>query len=236
MAQLPAYIIHVQGNKERKSYMDKNIAVLTDINWSYIYKGNIEELDETILHTFFKGKMHAKTAFTSCAYKHILAIEKGIKQPWFLVVEDDIEFYPHFQPMLTKILSEIANKGLSNSIISLEDSIPKYIPKSDRILNQFLYHKDEMRLAGAYLMDAKAAQNVYDYLAKHKSDLTADWFYTHLIKKGTINCYWSQPAIACQKSIDGGLPSLIDNKPTGLFRQINFGVQKWIKKLRANFK
>jgi GR25 family glycosyltransferase involved in LPS biosynthesis len=224
MTRIPAYIIHVQGNKKRKLFMDKKIAQHSSLGWSYINDGNIEDLDASILDTYFKGKMHNKTAFTSCAYKHILAMKSGTAKNWFLVVEDDIEFYSNFEEILENILNEISVKGIHNSIISLEDSIPKYISKSDRRANQFLYPKEEMRLAGAYLMDSEAAKNALQFITAYKSELTADWFYTHLIKIKTINCYWSQPAIACQKSIDGR------------FRQINFGIQKWIKKLRANFK
>ena len=236
MTQIPAYIIHVEGNQERKAFMDKKIAQHPDLLWQFINKGNIEDLSPEVLDHYFKGKMHQKTAFTSCAFKHILAAKEGSTKNWFLVVEDDIEFYNHFDKTLNLILNEVHKKGIKNGIISLEDSIPKYIPKSERKPNQYIYPKDEMRLAGAYLMDNEAAKNTLAYLNKNKSDLTADWFYTHLIKSKVINGYWSQPALACQKSIDGGLPSLIDNKRTGILRQLNFGTQKWIKKLRAWFK
>jgi len=236
MSALYAYIIHVKGSNERKVYMDQIISAHANLTWKYITNGNIEDLNSTILDAHFKGKMHNSTAFTSCAYKHILAMQEGSKHEWFLVVEDDIEFYGHFDEHLKLIIREIKTRDLSNSIISLEDSIPKYIPKSKRKPNQILYSKDEMRLAGAYLMDSLAAQSILQYIHEHKSELTADWLYTHLIKSKVINGFWSQPAIACQKSIDGGLPSLIDNKSTGFFRQINFGIQKWIKKLRAGLK
>ena len=102
MTSIPAYIIHVQGNKERKIFMDKNIAHCSHLDWSYINSGNIEELNSSILDTYFKGKMHQKTAFTSCAYKHILAMKAGATKSWFLVVEDDIELYSNFAEMHSK--------------------------------------------------------------------------------------------------------------------------------------
>jgi GR25 family glycosyltransferase involved in LPS biosynthesis len=235
MMQLNAYIIHVKGNQKRKAYMLQLIKEYSFINWHFIENGNISDLNTDILDTYFKGKMHNHAAFTSCAYKHLLALAKSNQSGWSLIVEDDITFYDGFQSKIVGILKEAETKYISNAIISLEDSIPKYIPKSERMPDQMLYPQNSMRLAGAYLIDAKAAQNALNYIYTHKSELTADWFYTSLIEKKVISCYWSQPPVACQKSLTGAMPSLIDNKKSGVLRQLNFGVQKWIKKLRSNF-
>lgn len=235
MASLNAFIIHVKGNQKRKDYMLQLIKNYPFINWNFIEQGNISDLTEDILDSYFKGKMHALSPFTSCAYKHVLGLQKITQDNWCLIVEDDIAFYEGFERHLKQILDELKNRNITNSIVSLEDSIPKYIPKSERKSNQLLYPQASMRLAGAYLIDSEGALNTLTYLDTHKSDLTADWLYTSLVKKNILKCYWSQPPLACQKSLSGALPSLIDNKKSGVMRQINFGIQKWIKKIRSNY-
>ncbi len=207
-----------------------------EIEWNYIENGNMEDLNPEMVSSIFREKMNTITPFVSCAYKHLLALkelQKSNKQ-WALVVEDDIDFYPDFDLKLQHILAEAEQEKVDNSMVSLEDSIPRYVPRSERQEGKMLYAKDEMRLAGAYLVDRKAADTILAYIDLNKCHLTIDWFYTFLMKEKTINGWWSHPALACQKSLSGGMPSLIDKKSTGWFRRLNFSIQKWIKRLRSN--
>lgn len=217
--------------------MDSMLSMHHKIKPEFIEIGNIDTLDEGILKDLFKDDMAKAQAVTSCAYKHYIAVKNIANQKeWCLVLEDDIALYKNFDLLMPQILEELNNRNISNAIISLEDSLPKYIPKNERSKHTLLYAREEMRLAGAYLIDASAAKNIMHFVEKNKIHLTADWFYSFLTKKGIINCFWAQPAIACQKSISGGLPSLIDNKSTGWFRRLNFWIQKNIKRLRSSIK
>lgn len=230
----PTYIIHVQGNKERKLHMEKLLAKFPILEPNYINQGNISDLEDEVLHTYFKGEMAQKQAVTSCAYKHLLALQSIANlDGWGMVLEDDIKFYSNFNDEFGKVLNEIKIRNIGNAIISLEDSLPRYIPKNELIKGTLLYSRKEMRLAGAYLIDHLAAKNILSYVSEHKIHLTADWFYSFLIQENVLSCYWSQPAIACQKSISGSLPSLIDRKKQGVFRQLSFFLQRQLKKIRS---
>jgi len=232
-----AHIIHVKGAHARKEHLDNLLSKYPYLKPSFTEFGNINDLSPDILDQFFTGFMYQPSAFVSCAYKHILSLEKLVtsNENWALILEDDISFYKNFDVVFHKIEKEIATKEIANTIISLEDSLPKYIPRSKRIKGEVLYPAQRPRLAGAYLIDKHAAKSILDYIALNKCHQTWDWFCQHCIENKIIQCYWSQPAIACQGSLSGSLPSLIDNKKTGTFRSLNFLMQRNIKKLKAWF-
>jgi len=231
------YVIHVKGAKDRKAHIDNLLIKYPYFNTSFTEYGNIAVLSTDILDKYFKDTMHQPSAFVSCAYKHILSLEKLLlsNEKWVLILEDDINFYSNFDRDFKLIVQELETRKISNAVISLEDSLPKYIPRSKRKKNQFLYSANQPRLTGANLIDQAAAKNMLEYIAQHKCHLPWDWFFKHCIENNLIDCYWSQPAIACQGSLNGSLPSLIDKKKTGNFRILDFWAQRTIKKLRAFF-
>ena len=76
---------------------------------------------------------------TSCAFKHLITYQRIAEgeDNLALVLEDDIRFYPNFS-LLTKIVEEIKVHNIQNFMLSLEDSILKYIPKSEsKKINSF---------------------------------------------------------------------------------------------------
>ncbi len=126
------YIIHVSDAYDREKHILKEVEN-KNLNFAFINQGDKSDLSTAVLDTYFAGKMATVSAATSCAYKHILSYEKMLAnhEDLALILEDDICFYANFSE-INKILDEIKRRKLSNFIISLEDSILRYVPRSER--------------------------------------------------------------------------------------------------------
>ncbi len=236
--KIPAFIIHVKGAIARRERMETLIEKYSQFDWQFIEKGNISDLSATVLQKYFIGKMAKKSPFVSCAYKHLLAWQaiSESAQTHHLIIEDDIKFYKNFNTMISNIVIEIEQNNYCNYLISLEDSLPRYVPRSERKFNTFLYRRSEVRFLGAYLISRETAILLSKEAETVKIGTTVDWFLSNCLKNKLINGFWCQPAVACQASLSGEMPSLIDNKKSGGFRFFNFTIQRNIKKLRAFLK
>lgn len=233
---MKTYIIHVSDAFEREKYM-LNTLKGKGLDIEFILDGDKKKLTPLIINTYFSGELLPVSAGTSCAYKHVLAYQKIVSgsDDVAMILEDDIRFYNN-DNKLNELMLEIKNRKLENFIISLEDSTLKYIPKSKRQKGRMIYRANFGRCAGAYFIDKKGAQSLLDCLAEKKMDRPVDWFHNFCQENNKIGIYWSQPALAIQASIDGSMPSLIDNKKVGAARRIFFRLQKSYKKLIANLR
>ncbi len=233
---MKTYIIHVSDAYEREQHMQAQLKDKS-LDVSFILDGDKNALTTVQINTYFKGRMASPLASTSCAMKHILACEESVKsgEELALVLEDDIRLYANFSK-LEDIKHEIATRNLSNFMISLEDSDLRYVPRSQRKKNVLLYPQMEGRLAGAYLIDKKAAENMLNYIAKNKVDVPIDWFHTKCIREGLIQMYWSHPPLATQGSLDGSIESIIDKGKHGAFRPYAYAMQKYYKKMLYFFR
>ena len=234
---MKTYIIHVSDDYERERHMnsqleDKNLDV------TFIIDGDKKDLSEKVLSTYFTGNRKNASNSTSCVYKHILAYEQIVKDKAevALVLEDDIIFYKNFSDILGKITAEIKKDNLEGFIISLEDSLLRYINRSARIKNKFIYAKEKGRFAGAYLIDLKAANNMLELIKEEKCHIPMDWYHNYCQQKNLVNIFWSQPTIAVQKSMTGSMSTLIDDKTSGVFRVISFYMQRVYKRLLYNLR
>ena len=227
-----SYIIHVNGNSKRKEFIESELRK-TKLDYEFILDKNIEDLTDEFIGKTFKGEMHEKTGRVSCASKHLVAYENILQNEdeWALILEDDMKFYDEFDNNLNKVLSEIKERKIENSIISLEDSNLKYIKRTERKKNTLLYKRKFGRLAGAYLIDDKAAQSILQFIQKEKVGMPIDWFHNECEKNGIISIYWSDIVLACQGSNSGELPSLLQANKNSKFRKIRFLLEKNYKKM-----
>ena len=234
---MKTYIIHVSDDYERERHMNSQL-VGKNLDVTYILDGDKKDLSEEVLSTYFTGNRKNTSNSTSCVYKHILAYEKIVEDnaEVALVLEDDIIFYKNFSATLARICAEIKREKLEGYIISLEDSLLRYINRSDRIKDKFIYAKEKGRFAGAYLIDTQAAKNMLKLIQDEKCHIPMDWYHNYCQQRNLVNIYWSQPTIAVQKSMIGSMSTLIDNKTSGLFRTISFYIQRVYKRLLYNLR
>lgn len=198
----------------------------------FINKGDIDDISQSTAELYFSGNMLPVSAYTSCAYKHLLVYEALLESgdDYALVIEDDIYFYNNFSVILPKILEEITSHKHKNFIISLEDSILKYVSGKVRKQNKYLYPAIKGRLAGTYLIDRQAAQRILDIVKEDKMNIPIDMFHDKCSESGVINMLWSHPTLTCQGSTSGRIMTLIDQKEYSLRKRISFQLRKYFRR------
>lgn len=225
MTNITTLVIHVKGNEDRKIFIQQQLDKL-GFPYHYILDGNVEDLTPEILDRYFvnDGKantMHGQYPRTSCAYKHLLAMQYIIDQKLegALIVEDDLRFYGHFKELFKKSIEEYRTRYIDLPFIAnYEESSLLLVPRSQRKKNILLYPATRDRFAGCYFVNIKAAKAILDYVNQYKSDTTSDRLHTKLIELHEIAYYWSHPCLACQCSCDGSMPTMIPTRPRPLKR------------------
>jgi glycosyl transferase family 25 len=233
---MKTYIIHVKGAEERKVHIDKQLLDKDkDLDIEFINEGNKEELNDEILQKYFIDNIRETLSDSeiSCALKHILAYERIInnQNKYALIFEDDIFIRKFFSEGINKIIQEIEKNGLSNILISIEDSNLNFIKGSELISNKFLYQKLKGRMAGAYLIDLNCAKSMVEFIKQIKCTIQIDWFHNICAENGIIKIFWSMPALANQASLSGKLNSLLNNKKGGIYNQAKFFISRIYKKI-----
>ena len=228
------FVIHVGSETERRKHMDGQMKK-TRIHFTYMLDGDKKDLSPEILEWHFHGRMKTVCAETSCAYKHILAyrdmVEKNL--PYGLIVEDDIFLHPDFDTALANAMEEISRGNIKNFLLSLEDSLMRYVEHRRRKKGVTVYKQEdgEGRCAGAYLIDLECARTLMREILEKRCDMTIDWFHTHCAKNGLIGYYWLHPTIATQGSHNGKMASLLSDKTGTVARRLSVGLQKMYKKI-----
>jgi GR25 family glycosyltransferase involved in LPS biosynthesis len=231
------YVIHATHSKERKRHTLKEAGTkFSQLN--FIHEGDVDSLTPEILSKYFTGERMLKAGpTTSCAIKHIYALEKLVESEnqLALIIEDDLFFYKNYE-LIDVFTSEIKTRELQNFIVSLEDSLQRYVPKSKRKIDQYIYPASKCRGGGCYLVDYNAAQNLLSSIEENKISKPIDLFYNDQARGNFINMSWSHPAIAVQGSINGAMASMIDNKKHGLLRKISYSLTAAYKRLLYNMR
>lgn len=228
-------IIHVSTNVQRGKHILKEIEKIGN-RFIFINDGDVKDLTPAILDQYFTGElMHRCSAATSCAYKHLLVYNRLIasNEDIVLILEDDIQLYRNFGEKLNAAVQELETRKLYNYIVSLEDSSLRYVPSSQRRKGQLLYPMSYQRTTAAYIIDRAGAESLLRECKQHKMDLPIDMYHDYCIQNNIIQMYWRQPAIACQKTLNGTFKSLIDgdSKKHGLLRYMGFELNKVYKKI-----
>ena len=220
MSNITILVIHVRGNQEREEYIRRQLDTL-GFPYHFILDGNVEDLTPEILNGYFTGNMHGQFPRTSCAYKHLLAMQYIIENHLdsALIVEDDLRFYRHFKEYFSKSVTECKAKYADIPyIVNYEESSLLFVPRSQRKKGVLLYPAKRDRYAGCYYLNKKAAQTIMDYVKTYKSDTTSDCLHNKLLQKGLLYYFWSHPCLACQCSCDGSMPTMIPTRPRPLKR------------------
>jgi GR25 family glycosyltransferase involved in LPS biosynthesis len=153
-----------------------------------------------------------------------------------IILEDDISLTKNFVKVVNDIVCEVRKRNISNCIISLEDSSLQFVKSSEMAPDKILYKKSKGRMAGAYLVDHSAAENMIHEIENNRCNVPIDWFHNLLASKNLVNIYWSKYNVARQGSLDGSLNSIIDHKPYGFLRIISFNLQYIYKRIVYKFR
>jgi glycosyl transferase family 25 len=205
----------------------------------FINEGDLKDLSPEVLDKYFTGvEMKRVMAWTSCAYKHLLALEQVVKQhlPIALIFEDDAILGKDFEKVLQKVVAEIERDKLQNFVVSLEDSGLRFVKGSERAKNKHLYKRTKMRGAGAYLVDFQSASTLLQIATTERCHRPIDCFIEECVAIDKVNIYWTHPTIVSQGSYFGSLNPLIGYRPVGKMRVWGVKLKRWYKMLMANIK
>ncbi len=235
---MKTFIIHVSTALDREQHMKAQIQG-KDLEAVFINEGDMQDLSDEVLAQYFTGiEMKRVMAWTSCAYKHFLALEQVVKNklPIALIFEDDAILGKRFEEVLQKVVAEIERDKLQNFIISLEDSGLRFVKGSERSKNKHVYKKNRMRGTGAYLVDLQGATALLNIVATEKCHRPVDCFIEGCTAIDKVNIYWTHPTVVSQGSYFGSLNPLIGYRPVGKARIWSVKFKRWYKILMSNFK
>ncbi|MCL2389784.1 MAG: glycosyltransferase family 25 protein [Elusimicrobia bacterium] len=228
----------------------KDIGIFCD----FILDGNQEEITQEVLDTAFSGGFrnvrkpngrdkHFNLGTASCTYKHMQALRDIVKNniPYGVVFENDIILDKKFTDILFKAIAEIKERSLKNLVVSLEDTMLKYVPRSKRVKGQLIYPSPTgyIRFAGAYLFDLEYAKNMLNYVDTNGIDDVIDWLINNRQAQGGgyMGIYWLHPTIAVGGSVTGDIGSYFTNRRYyGFFRKMSRLSQKVYKTILWNLR
>lgn len=210
------YVLHVKtGFEDRKIHIDAMMSRL-GLDFEYILDGDMSDLDDDRLQTYFRGKMQAVTAATSCAYKHLLVYKKMVDEniEAALVLEDDIFLAKNFVEIFERSIEQMQSVERP-FYVGYEATWLKLVPRSERRKGQVVYPAAATQCAGAYYINLAFAQMVLDTIIEEKCDIPFDIYLSSLASRGLHDIYWSYPVVAQQGSHDGRMSSAIGNSVVG---------------------
>lgn len=86
------FVLHVKkGYEARENHINRMLKKM-NIPFEYILDGDISDLTNEVLDTWFQGTMHQYSPQASCSYKHLLACKEIVARnlDGALILEDDI--------------------------------------------------------------------------------------------------------------------------------------------------
>lgn len=230
------YVLTVRQNNDlRKNFITEQFSK-HQIPFKFMLDGDISDINRETLSKYFSETIvnAGAKARESCSYKHLLIYEELLKtnQRGALIFEDDIFLDEHFNKIFNLSIKEaFSRKDIDTRklFISYENSLLEFVYNSKIQPGIYLYKADKTRCAGAYYITREVAQKVLEFSVVSKLDFAIDWQHTIMANQGLIDVYWCEPAIAEQGSHNGKIPSLLDNKKSGFFRQLNWSLQRFYK-------
>jgi len=231
MADVQVYVIHVKAAVARNRHMQVQLK-RQGLEAEFVLEGDVDTLNIADVERWFRAPMDRIQPGTSCVFKHLRACIRLLEsdRPWALIFEDDIRLRASFRAVMAKALDELEREE-PGRFVSLEDSNLRYVPRSQRERGRTVYPHFKGRLAGAYLIDRQAAQNLVARAAAEKLSEPMDWFHNRCAREGDFKVYWLHPPVAVQGSLDGTVGSMLDDKPHGGFRRLAFTLERGYKHL-----
>lgn len=234
------YVIHVwNGFEERRKRLEADFRA-HNLTWTYILEGDIADLNEELLSTWFAPPFHTPSAGSSCVYKHLRACMRLLESQHdqALIFEDDAILSADFNRIFNQSIQEIAHIPAQTPIyISYENSGLDFIPASEQKQGHVLYPRNAGRCAGAYLINRAFAHRTLDYARTRKCSKAIDWVHNDLFaEQPDIQAFWCEPAIVEQGSHNGLYASTLESTPSGWLRKWSFALQKWARQWKARRK
>ena len=211
---LTIFVLHVrQGYDDRRRHMEAMMQA-HGLHFEYVLEDDKSDLTPDVVGRYFAGDMARVQAATSCAAKHLAAYRRIVERnlEGALILEDDMLLHRDFNRVMGECLAEVRRRHLDGALCSLEDSLLKFVPRSQRRRGVHLYPAQRDRLGGAYYCTRGAAMTILAEAERRKCDRPIDLFHSLLLSQGLIGYYWCHPCIASQGTACGRFCSSIDRR------------------------
>jgi GR25 family glycosyltransferase involved in LPS biosynthesis len=230
------YVIHVRnGAEDRAASIELQLARL-GIEFEYVLDGDCDQLTPEVMARWFRGPMATPTAESSCAFKHLTACERLVRdgRDAALVLEDDIMLPAGFVADLNRSIAELRTRSDTTpgiGCISLENTGLETFPPPPT--GQTLVRADHGRAAGAYWLARGAAERLLRRAGTDRLQEPIDHFQNRLARTGEMEMWWRHPAIAEQGSHNGMFTSLLAPGRGGPLRRLKWVARKaWQHQVR----
>jgi glycosyl transferase family 25 len=205
------YVIHARKFTDRAAHIAVQMA-LFDIPYELVQEHDADEIEPALKKRFMAPDYPLSINKFSCAMKHFEALRRiaarGHRRA--LVLEDDVVLHRNFNRKLVQILAEANNiKGLHT--IQIGSGGNMFIPRNRLQSGRCLYETDQVRTNEAFLIDAETAQLRVTWLERNQIRAATDHTFNTIDRELGIRCYWSEPSIAVQGSMNGRFRSSLDN-------------------------
>lgn len=208
----PILVLHVKnGYEEREAHMRRELGKI-GADFTFILDGDKTDMTEEVLKKYFVPEMQEVTAGNSCSLKHLMACKYIIEHdlPGALVFEDDMLLYKNFVRVFNECMEEIERRQLENPLVNFEDSALRFVPRSQRKKGQHLYPMMRGRFAGSLFYSRGVAEQIVNYVEKHRFDVPMDVLQGELTKRIGLHYYYCHPTIATQGTHNGLFASSLD--------------------------
>lgn len=232
IGDLGIYVIHALEGYKNHELRLKDLFKKEQLSFEFVTEGDPQFFNKEIINHYFKPSINEVLSIgvLSCTLNHFIAYEKMLEQgkSFALIFENDPFFLGNFTTEFEALANEI--KSLAPGfIISLENSTLRFPSYWQTKKNKHIYGAANGRMAGAYLIDSKAAKAILEDLKTNKCNTVIDWWHNDLIKRNVIKMYWAHPALVEQGSHNGFLHATISSKKQNLKRKLAWKIQKLYK-------
>lgn len=213
------FVLHVKsGSEERAKWMESMLGEM-GIEFEYILDGDICDLSDERMARYFdpNSDMGDRIGVTSCAMKHILAMEKIVEQGYkrVLILEDDAILRKDFVKLFNRSLDEVDRRHSAEDpyFIFYEATHLWFIPRSKRRRGQMLYKPRGIQCTACYCVNDHFAKLFIEQTANKPLGIHIDEYYDWFINdNGSIAFYQSHPDLCMQGSHGGDMRTIIGNR------------------------
>jgi glycosyl transferase family 25 len=204
------YVIHARKFADRAAHIAAELGKF-QMPYELIEQHDPDTIEPATKQRFMPPDYPLSIGKFSCSLKHFEALRRIAARGHHraLVLEDDVVLDQNFPRELAKILEE-AQAITGPHSIQIGSGGNMFIPKKRLQSGQHLYEMDQVRTNEAYLIGAETAQMRVDWLDRNQIRTSTDHLYNLIDRELKIRCYWSEPAIAVQGSMNGLFHSSLD--------------------------
>lgn len=212
-------VVNVKAFTQRRAHIERELARVGLVG-ELVLEHDADEIDAAINTQYFRPDALLPNGHKSCGMKHVAIMQRMLARGWryCLVLEDDAILLGGFQQGVERALLELQRDHAGTACVAfLGCGGNWYTPRSQRRKGQSLYPASKGRFTDSYIINAEAAQQRLDWIARNKIGHAIDNAFDVMDAELGIRLLWLEPTVVeqgtkCgrfQSSLEGRWPSLV---------------------------